>query len=68
MHLQFLVVFINIMKTENMFTFAIWILPDIDLAKLVKALQILVKNFAVKSFQNWRIILWRGAPLTLHQE
>ena len=56
------------MKTENMFTFGIWILPDIDLAKLVKALQILVKNFAVKSFQNWRIILWRGAPLTLDQE
>ena len=51
-----------------MFTFAIWILPDIDLAKLVKALQILVKNFAVKSFQNWRIIFWGGAPLTLHQE
>ena len=41
---------------------------DIDLAKIVKALQILVKSFAAKSFEHWRNILLRGAPLTLHQE
>ena len=40
----------------------------IYLAKIVKALQMLVKSFAVKSFEHWRIILWRGAPLSLHQE